>query len=299
MEFYCRRSKYSCNCLGGWREPGGRNLRDTAMDMGMPDSDEGLLNIKQAAKLLNVSQVSLRRWTDAGRLACLRVGPRRERRFRKADLLAYPEQQNGPVKQNGGGEVAGPGSRTQAEVHIGGISIDYGNHLCSFYENDAGRLKLAVPFLSDGLIADDICYFVAEPGVQKHVLDELRKISPGVDQAIDKRRLILSEGLGSATDMLDYFEREFLAASSAGKQRLRVLGDMAWFLEKGMDIAELTDFEVAYNHSLAHRFPVVSLCQYDARRFSGVGVLGALKSHQDTYKFPLSRFLGLNRKDVA
>jgi len=42
------------------------------------------LNIEQAARLLNVSETSLRRWTNSGRLACLRVGRRRERRFRRA-----------------------------------------------------------------------------------------------------------------------------------------------------------------------------------------------------------------------
>ena len=35
-----------------------------------------LLNIKQAAQYLNVSEISIRRWTDAGKLACLRVGGR-------------------------------------------------------------------------------------------------------------------------------------------------------------------------------------------------------------------------------
>ena len=43
---------------------------------------EQLLNMKQAARMLNVSAVSLRRWTNAGKLACLRVGPKRERQRR-------------------------------------------------------------------------------------------------------------------------------------------------------------------------------------------------------------------------
>ena len=41
------------------------------------------------AELLGVSVNTVRRWTDAGRLACLRVGMKRERRFRRADLLAF------------------------------------------------------------------------------------------------------------------------------------------------------------------------------------------------------------------
>lgn len=57
---------------------------------------EDLLDIKQAARFLQVSETSLRRWTNAGQLACLRVGRKRERRFRRADLLAFMEEQ--PVR---------------------------------------------------------------------------------------------------------------------------------------------------------------------------------------------------------
>src|SRR3989442_10562052 len=57
----------------------------------MSDQDE-LLDIKQAAQFLGVSETSLRRWTNAGLLACLRVGRRRERRFRRADLLDFLEK---------------------------------------------------------------------------------------------------------------------------------------------------------------------------------------------------------------
>ncbi len=38
-------------------------------------------------------------------------------------------------------------------------------------------------------------------------------------------------------------------------------------------------------------FPVVTLCQYDVRMFSGAIVHGALKSHPDTLHCQMSRFL--------
>ena len=58
----------------------------------MSDAND-LLDIGEAARFLNVSETSLRRWTNAGALPCLRVGHRRERRFRRVDLLAFMEQQ--------------------------------------------------------------------------------------------------------------------------------------------------------------------------------------------------------------
>src|SRR2546421_2422019 len=57
-----------------------------------------LLDIAQAAALLHVSPMSLRRWTNSGRLSCFRIGGRRERRFRRADLLALLERSGEPTR---------------------------------------------------------------------------------------------------------------------------------------------------------------------------------------------------------
>ncbi len=47
---------------------------------------EKLLTIAEAASLLNVSKMTIRRWTNNGKLACSRIGPRKERRFLLSDL---------------------------------------------------------------------------------------------------------------------------------------------------------------------------------------------------------------------
>ncbi len=91
--------------------------------------------------------------------------------------------------------------------------------------------------------------------------------------------------------MSERMEEAFVEATRSGRHSFRLLGDMAWALHQGMDVDELMEFEMRYNHSLARRFPVVALCQYDARKFSGTAILGALKCHQDTFRYPLARFL--------
>ena len=47
----------------------------------------GLLRISEAASLIGVSPMTLRRWDQSGHLEAIRVGPRRDRRYRKRDLL--------------------------------------------------------------------------------------------------------------------------------------------------------------------------------------------------------------------
>lgn len=250
---------------------------------------EELLNIKQAAKILNASVISLRRWSNAGKLPCLRIGARRERRFRLADLSLYLEQNMTPTSDL---KAKFTTHRRVAHIMLEGITIDYGTHLCAFYETDSGRLKLSLPFLLGGLQNGDRCFLVAPTKVQTHILEELRSVRPEINKDIKEGHLIVMDGLPSSAEMYTFFEKAFLDASKHGIQGLRVLGDMAWTLHKNMTVEELNNFETRYNNGLGKRFSVVSLCQYDARIFSGRAILGALKCHDDTFHYPLTHFLG-------
>lgn len=256
----------------------------------MPTLENDLLNIKQAAQFLNVSEISIRRWTDAGKLSCLRIGGRRERRFKQQDLTDFLEVQSNPAA---GKKTAGRADESKnSGIILEGISIDYGNHLCSLYETDLGRVKLSVPFLADGLRAGDKCFMIASAAAQEHILGGLMDVYPDAGSAIKSDRLVVSEGVPTGCDLYNYFEQQFLESTHHGDQHIRVLGDMAWAVDIGMSVEDLMDFEMRYNHSLASKFAVVSLCQYDARRFTGTDIVKALKNHEDTFQFPLSRFVG-------
>jgi len=270
----------SACCIAQSKEPGDKTV--------VIDRTEELLNIKEAARLLSVSEVSLRRWTDSGRLPCIRVGARRERRFRRADLLSVSTSQ----PRNSGQPAASPSRPRETRVDLEGLAIDYSNHLCALYESDPGRRKMALPFLADGLRNGDFCVVVARPEVRADLYDRLCRGDSACERAVRENQLRLWDGFACAKDALDAFERAFLEALGEGFKAMRVVGDMAWFFDMGMTFEELERFEVAYNHKLAHSYPVVSLCLYDVRRFTGRDILGALRSHSDTFKYPLERFLG-------
>lgn len=246
--------------------------------------DNDFITIKQAARFLSVSEVSLRRWTDSGKLACLRIGARRERRFRRDDLISFLEQQDSGVAAKAIG-------LRSARVKLEGIAIKDGDHLCSLYQNDLGRVKLSVPFLADGLRCGDVCFLVATPAAQREVLASLGEVYGEIDKAIAERRLIVTEGQATGPEMYAYLEENFVQATRAGNQPLRLVGDMVWALEKGVAVEDLMEFEMRYNHTLARRFPIVSLCQYDTRAFSGAAVHDVLVCHEDTFNYPLSRFI--------
>lgn len=248
-----------------------------------------LLNIKQAAAFLQVSEISLRRWTDSGKLNCYRVGGKRERRFRRSDLVSFLDC----TATTGWSAGRAAGNESRSGITLEGLFIEHGNHLCSLYEKDAGRIKLSVPFLADGLSAGERCFLIAAGEARAHVMGTLADTGADVAGAMAEGRLVVMGGADSGVDMYNYLESQFLQATREGIATVRVLGDMGWAIDSNLDIEDLMSFETQYNHTLANRFPVVSLCQYDVRRFSGSGVLAALRNHEDTFRFPLARFVGM------
>src|SRR5256885_9380666 len=136
--------------------------------------DTELLDIREAAEFLRVSETSLRRWTNAGRLPCLRIGGRRERRFRRADLLAFMG-------------VAAPR-----------------NHFCGLYTSDAALAHGAAAFLSEGLQTDARCLLAADKRVQQAVIAELQQNRPAIRRDLKAGRLVVAEYRASAAAQLEY-----------------------------------------------------------------------------------------------
>ena len=247
-------------------------------------SDSELLKIKEAAAMLKVSEASLRRWTNDGTLNCLRLGAKRERRFRLEDLHLFLEARDAPTQST----FAISQSK---EVRLEGIAIEYGNHICTLYENDLGRLKWSVPFIIDGLHNGDCCFLVTTEKTRDEILGHVKTAYAGVDEAVESGQLILTVGIPDGEAMCDFVEKSIFTATKSGYRTFRLLGDMTWCLELGMSQDELFAYERRFNHKIAHRYPLVSVCQYDTRDFSGPAVLNALKCHEDTFNYPLSRFL--------
>jgi len=248
---------------------------------------EELLDIEEAAKFLNVSETSLRRWTNAGRLACLRVGRRRERRFRRADLLAFMENQ--PV----GGQAGPPRSDSPHVAHtvIDGVSYALGAHLCGLFASEIGRIKQVISFLEDGLRPGTVCFYVAPDRSRADVLAHLEKSRPSLRTDIAAGRLIIPDFKPSPRAQLEYFETSMGAALRGGAHTLRLVGDVSGLGPKTEDEG-LLEFEAEFGEVIAKRFPVVTLCQYDVHQFSGVTILNALKLHRDTFRYPADRVLG-------
>ena len=69
-------------------------------------ADEGLMTLDEAASYLGVAKITLRRWTRQGELPCVRIGRRKDRRFRRSDLDVYIRRNSRPnLKTTGKGGI--------------------------------------------------------------------------------------------------------------------------------------------------------------------------------------------------
>jgi excisionase family DNA binding protein len=245
-----------------------------------------LVDIRGAAEYLNVSETSLRRWTNAGRLRCLRIGQRRERRFRRGDLLAFLEGNPSEIAPS----VRGAGPARISDWSRGQVIVTQGSHLCGVYASDLGLVTLVVPFLLEGLEEGSVSFLVGSLAVRKSIVKYLKRKRPSLQADVDTGRLVLSSYRVASKDQCGHFCKQIEERVAEGVQSFRVVGD-TWQIRSRMSKQSFAEYEAGYDRLVAQKYPVVTLCTYDARKFSGVELLDALKGHRDIFRYPLERAL--------
>jgi excisionase family DNA binding protein len=243
----------------------------------------GLLNTKEAARFLRVSEASIRRWSDRGLLKAQRVGGRRERRFAPDDLVRFLHQPTAGAR---------PMGNETSTVNVGGTAVPLRSHLAPIFGTDLGGLRLSVPFLADGIRAGQSCYLAATGAVLESYARALTE-DQGIDLAAAKdsgRLTVVGWPGATVADSIANWERLFGQALAGGPNILRVVGEMACERAMFASDVEMMTYEEAYE-LMVKRYPVATLCQYDAREFDGETMLRALKSHPDMYRQHLGGFL--------
>lgn len=238
-----------------------------------------LLNTAEAARFLRVSQASIRRWSDSGILHGVRVGPRRERRFEEADLLAFVDT------------TASRPARADT-VNVGGVAVSVPVHLAPLYSTDAGGLRLSVPFLAEGIRLGQATFLVATGQVLKRYLDALDD-QDGVDVTTaraDGRLKVVAFDEGNGPAVIAQWEGLFAEALATQQTIIRIVGEMACVRSMFDSEDEMLRFEEAFE-VMFRRYPVAAICQYDVRLFDGVALLRTLKAHPDLFGLRTGTFL--------
>jgi excisionase family DNA binding protein len=240
-----------------------------------------VLTTREAARFLQVSEASIRRWTNQGLLPASRVGRRRARRFTEQDLQRFM-----------GTTADAPTGRAWPEViTVKGMQVALGSHLASLYGTDAGRFGLAVTFLREGILAGQTCLLYADARLRKQYLRALAGEGVDVHAPVSTGLLaFMPVKPVSAKEWIASFERFVSDATRDRPGPIRFLGDTTTGLANVGSAAELLNLEQQVS-LIVKRLPMVVLCPYDVRAFDGVTLLETLKLHFDTFEHRLGYFL--------
>jgi excisionase family DNA binding protein len=243
----------------------------------MPD-EKRFLTIAEAAKFLQVSQISLRRWSNSGKLRSFRVGGRNERRFLIDDLLAFmsstdtqPERAKQPTAQN----------RPSSANHL------HQGHISLFYPNLDEQWLMLRPYILVHLLADLPVLYIQDSNPPYRILELLRAeslpledlIARGLLRVLPPAEAYLLGGNFDVQRMLSFIETAIRASLEAGHKGVLILGEMTWSLTAGIDDEELKTYEEQLNPIL-EKYPTATVvCLYDLKRFGGQTVINMLSSH--------------------
>jgi len=223
---------------------------------------ERLLNIKEASEFLNVSEMTVRRWTNQGLLNCYRVGARRARRFRPQDLLACLEVSSERV------------APAMVDLGIKGVAVPDGSHITHLSIEHKEALETAAGFVMKGLKDNDTVCIVAPKDKTDNLMNVLSRNNTNMKRFIESGKLHLSRGMTTPDGHTQYLMK--LAAQSSGG--FRVFGDMTWVKEKGWSAETLIRFEETVNQS-TRPGGCLLLCQYPLESFTGTEIMMAIETH--------------------
>lgn len=248
------------------------------------------LTIAETAEFLHVSEISLRRWTNSGKLRCFRIGGRNERRFLMDDLLAFmPSTDSQP-------ELA---KQRTAETQMIPARESHKRHICLFFLNPDEQWQLLRPYILEYLRANVPVLYVQDTTPPERLMELLRAegllvedlIPRGLLRVLPPEQAYLLGGGFDAQRMLSFMEAAILGALEVGYTRILITGEMTWSLEAGLDAEQLQTYEAQLN-PMVEKYPAATIiCQYDLRRFDGPGVLDALLTHPSVH-VPLGRVPG-------
>jgi transcriptional repressor of dcmA and dcmR len=223
---------------------------------------EPLLNIKEAAEFLNVSEMTVRRWTNQGSLNCYRVGKRRARRFRSQDLTACLEGRSTATDS------------AMVALGINDFSVPDGSHITHLSGKESESLEIAATYILEGLQGGETVCIVAADDKAGRIMNVVQASSAHIERFQQSGKLHLSRGLDSPEHHTQYLLA--LAAQSGG--RFRVFGDMTWTRHKGWTTGDLARLEETMSH-LPQARGSLFLCQYALASFSGKEIMMAMETH--------------------
>jgi excisionase family DNA binding protein len=231
---------------------------------------EKLLNVRQAAELLNVSQMTVRRWTNAGLLDCFRIGKKRERRFHPSDIQQFLEGKTPFLRT----EKKDPGIPAHhVALGFGGLDVPDGTHMVHLYGDVSEAMGVQALFLRQGIENKETVMVVSPQHRREQLLFAMEQEGLDVAELIRENRLIHGSGKQTPLEMAEYIS----SAAASARGRFRLIGDMSWTAQKNWSEENFRALEESTNTRLSPGN--LFLCQYSLTEFCGTQTMMALETH--------------------
>jgi DcmR-like sensory protein len=178
-------------------------------------------------------------------------------------------------------------------VGLPDVMVQTGSHLATYFSSEAGRLRIAEPFLREGITLGQPCFLIANGPVLERYITALE--TDAKDELAEARRRGLFEtapapGKTVEEAMTFWNDRITMALNGTGHTVVRIVGDMACVKENFGSIEQLLLFERRVDSILTH-YPTVAICQYDVREFDGQSLLEAIKAHPGVSDLGFTKFV--------
>jgi excisionase family DNA binding protein len=241
-----------------------------------------LLTLSEAARFLNVSKASLRRWTNSGLLPCYRVGVRGARRFARADLERFARTERG-----GGSRMVASGGRAVSAVDRGASAVPQIDHPCLFFSGEDDLWESVRDRILAHARAGHPILYVCDTTPVSRFRERLEAAGVDVDGLSRTGRLrvlhssaaYLSEGRFSADRMCTFMADQVRAWAEQGHETGLISGEMTWYLSGAEGVEEMFRYEETLNDLLLDHPGITIICSYSLPRFDAAAALRALLSH--------------------
>lgn len=219
-----------------------------------------LLTTADAAEFLKVSEASIRKWSNSGKLKCFRIGGRGERRFFLSDLLDFTEE-------FGGEEEA--------------------NHISLYFRSETEQLNTVIPYLVDNLKNGHRVLYVRDRTELEKLYSCLEEKGINVSEhtangslcIFHSSEVYLKDGYFDPDRMLAFWESALNESKRMGFKKSFCSGEMTWSLNGLPGVERMMEYEKELNRVTENHPEVTILCQYDVNRLTGSVVIEAISSH--------------------
>lgn len=161
-----------------------------------------------------------------------------------------------------------------------------GQHACCLYDQAPRALAAVAPFVAAGLAAGERCVYVlgdhpagdVEAAIAAAGVEVARERERGALVLVDRWEVAFPDGRFDPAAMIVYVRAGITGALAAGFSGLRVVAEMSWALQMGVEHNRLIHYE-ALGNALYPDQPLVAVCLYDRSRFPAAVCQNALRVH--------------------